>query len=59
MIVGSIKEDKSIESVPEELIIETEHTISVGGETIAYRVTTGTMLIKEEDEKKFYNLNRL
>ena len=43
------KEDKA-PPVKDELV-ETKHSISIGGQTIAYTVTCGTMILKEEAEK--------
>ena len=37
---------------PKEQTIITEHNITIGGKTLDYTVTTGTMLLKAEDEKE-------
>lgn len=33
-------------------LVETQHTVTIGGREIAYTVTTGTLVLKEESEKK-------
>ncbi len=38
--------------VPEDLIIETHHTLVVSGQTLKYTATAGTMILKEESEGK-------
>lgn len=38
--------------VPQDQIMETQHTITINGQEIAYTVTTGTIVLKEESEKK-------
>jgi len=37
---------------PKDKLVTTEHSITVGGRTLAYTVTTGTMVLREEAEKK-------
>lgn len=37
---------------PHDQIVETQHQITIGGQTIAYKVVTGTIVLKEEAEKK-------
>jgi carboxypeptidase C (cathepsin A) len=37
---------------PTDEIVETQHTIVINGQTIAYTVTTGRIVLKEEAEKK-------
>jgi len=37
---------------PQDRIVETKHSILLGGQQIAYTVTTGTIVLKEESEKK-------
>jgi len=39
-------------SAPADQLVETEHSVSIGGREISYTVTTGTMILKEEAEKK-------
>jgi carboxypeptidase C (cathepsin A) len=39
------KEEKPI---PKDNIIETQHTLTIGGKALKYTVTTGTMVLKEE-----------
>lgn len=38
--------------VPEEAISETQHSVTIDGQAIQYTVTTGTILLKEEEEKE-------
>jgi len=38
--------------VPQDKLSETKHTVTIGGQSIAYTVTTGTLVLKEEAEKK-------
>ncbi len=37
---------------PRDQIIEVQHTATIGGQEISYTVTTGTLVLKEETEKK-------
>ena|SRR5688572_33485728 len=37
---------------PADQLVTTEHTITIGGRTLAYQVTTGTIVLREEAEKK-------
>ena len=37
---------------PVDQVVTTEHSIVVGGRTLAYTVTTGTIVLREESEKK-------
>ncbi|MBI5568085.1 MAG: peptidase S10 [Chloroflexi bacterium] len=46
--------DKPAEPVkpePKDQLVETQHTITIGDQTIAYKVITGTIVLKEEAEK--------
>lgn len=47
------KEKKEEELKPEikDNLVETKHRITLNGETFAYTVTTGTLVLKEESEK--------
>jgi carboxypeptidase C (cathepsin A) len=38
--------------VPKDQLVESKHTVTLGGQTIAYTVTAGTIVLKEEAEKK-------
>jgi carboxypeptidase C (cathepsin A) len=38
--------------IPKDQIVETKHSITIGGREIRYTVLTGTMVLKEESEKK-------
>lgn len=47
--------EKSTEAAPPEpkdQIVETQHQITIGDQTITYKVVTGTIVLKEESEKK-------
>jgi carboxypeptidase C (cathepsin A) len=37
---------------PTDRIVETHHAVTIGGREIRYTVTTGTMVLREESEKK-------
>ena len=37
---------------PVDQLVTTEHSITIGGRTLAYAVTTGTIVLREEAEKK-------
>lgn len=45
------EESETKEQVPEEIISETQHTVTIDGKEIAYTATAGTMILKEEDEE--------
>ncbi|MCA9973976.1 MAG: hypothetical protein KC425_27380 [Anaerolineales bacterium] len=36
----------------QDVLVESQHSITIGGETISYTVTTGTIVLKEEEEKE-------
>jgi carboxypeptidase C (cathepsin A) len=36
---------------PKDQLVETQHQITIGDQTIAYKVVTGTIVLKEEAEK--------
>lgn len=38
--------------VPKDKAVTTEHSIKIGQKTLNYTVTTGTMILKDEDEKE-------
>ena len=46
--------EKKTENLPEpvEKIVQTQHTVTINGESLAYTVTTGTIILKIEDEEK-------
>src|SRR5512141_2528573 len=51
------KETKKTESVgtppsPKDELVETKHVLTIDGKEIRYTVTCGTMVLKEEAEKK-------
>jgi carboxypeptidase C (cathepsin A) len=41
--------------VPGDQLVETRHSVTIAGKEIRYTVTTGTMVLKEESEKKGEN----
>src|SRR5215471_12556230 len=43
------KEEKKEEKKPEEKMVQTKHTIKIGGQEIKYTATAGTILLKLED----------
>lgn len=45
-------EEQEEKKAPEEKSVQTQHTITVNGKTLAYTVTAGTMVLKDEDEEK-------
>ena len=44
-------EDKKEDQKPQDNIVTTQHTITIGGRQIGYTATTGTMVLKEESEQ--------
>jgi carboxypeptidase C (cathepsin A) len=38
--------------IPQEAISETRHSVTIDGQAIQYTVTTGTIILKEEEEKE-------
>jgi carboxypeptidase C (cathepsin A) len=44
-------EEKS-QASPKDVLVETRHSINIDGETISYTVTCGTIVLKEEAERK-------
>lgn len=46
------EEKKDEKSTPKDNIVTTKHSIKIGGKTIKYTVTTGTMILKEEVNDK-------
>ena len=45
-------EKKEEKSAPKDNIVESKHSITIGGKVIKYTVTTGTMVMKEEVNDK-------
>ena len=45
------EQEKNQQEQPEDKIVQTEHKVMVGGEEIEYTVTTGTMILREEEEE--------
>ena len=37
---------------PKDVLVETKHSLTIAGSEIRYTVTCGTMVLKEEAEKK-------
>ncbi|MBE0671100.1 MAG: peptidase S10 [Anaerolineales bacterium] len=46
------KKDKEEKPTPKDNLVETKHSIRIGGKIIKYTVTTGTMVMKEEINDK-------
>lgn len=48
------KNDKPEETKPEpkDIIVQSQHTVTVNGQELSYTVTTGTIVLKEETEKE-------
>ncbi|MFX0050481.1 MAG: S10 family peptidase [Candidatus Hermodarchaeota archaeon] len=46
------EKDKEKPPIPKEELVETNHTVTIKGEKISYTAKVGTILIKEEEEKK-------
>ena len=46
---GEKKEEKKDETKPEEKMVQTKHTIKIGGQEIKYTATAGTILLRLED----------
>jgi carboxypeptidase C (cathepsin A) len=45
------KDEKKDEKKPEEKIVQTKHSVKIGGQEIKYTATAGTILLKTEDDK--------
>ena len=46
---GEKKEEKKDEKKPEEKVVQTKHSVKIGGQEIKYTATAGTILLKLED----------
>ncbi len=46
------KDAEAIPHAPMDILVETKHSVTIAGQEIHYTVTCGTMLLKEEAEKK-------
>ena len=46
------KDEQAAPSVPKDELVETKHSIIIDGKEIKYTVTCGTIVLKEESEKK-------
>jgi hypothetical protein len=46
------KDEKAKEEQPKDLIVESKHSIVLDGKRLDYTVTCGTIVLKEEAEKK-------
>jgi carboxypeptidase C (cathepsin A) len=44
-------EDKKEDQKPQDNIVTTQHSVTIGGREIRYTATTGTMVLKEESEQ--------
>jgi carboxypeptidase C (cathepsin A) len=43
--------DKAQKELPEELLVQTQHLVTLNGEEIAYTATAGTLLVRDEKEE--------
>ncbi len=43
--------DKEKSKEPEEKLVESRHTVRIGGQDIGYKAVAGTILLRDEDEK--------
>jgi carboxypeptidase C (cathepsin A) len=46
------KSDEATPPMPKDMLVETKHSLTLAGQEISYTVTCGTMVLKEEAEKK-------
>lgn len=47
------KADTPVEHpTPQEKIVVTQHTVTIGGEEVAYTATAGTLILREEDDEE-------
>ena len=46
------KGEETQSPAPKDVLVETKHSININGQDIPYTVTCGTMILKEEGEKK-------
>ena len=46
------EEKKEEKATPKDNIVTTKHSVKIGGKTLKYTVTTGTMVLKEEVTEK-------
>ena len=49
------QEEKKAESpkpTPQDVLVESKHTVTIGDKELAYTVTTGTIVLKEEGERE-------
>ena len=44
-------ENKKEDKKPQDNIVITQHTVTIGGREVHYTATTGTMVLKEESEQ--------
>jgi carboxypeptidase C (cathepsin A) len=45
-------QDKETKPEPTDVIVESQHSVTINGQLINYTVTTGTIVLKEEEEKE-------
>ena len=48
---ASAKETSKDKKEPEEKLVESDHTVTIGGQEIAYKATAGTILLRDEEDK--------
>ncbi|HET7144598.1 MAG TPA: hypothetical protein VFI68_11305, partial [Anaerolineales bacterium] len=42
------EEKKEEKPIPKDNLVESKHSVKIGGKTVKYTVTTGTIVLKEE-----------
>lgn len=46
------KQDEPKPKPPEDRLVQTQHSVTIGGQEVRYTVTTGVIVLREESEKK-------
>ena len=46
------KTEEATPPAPKDVLVETKHSLTIDGKEMRYTVTCGTMVLKEEAEKK-------
>jgi carboxypeptidase C (cathepsin A) len=46
------KKEETTPVTPKDVLVETKHSLTIDGQEITYTVTCGTMVLKEEAEKR-------
>jgi len=45
------KKPEALKPTPQDVLVESKHTVTISGKDLAYTVTTGTIVLKEEGER--------